>query len=200
MEDCYDSSRAVSPFESKSDEEQHSDERRNRDGDRLIAQLLARDLTDRVGAFDLVRCFGIIFQSLKLWVSFSAKRIECSFDLSPRGVYANLSLAGRRFLKSLVRHLNQELARLAQNRLNDGVFNAGFIDCSAKRICWGWLLEPHRNDGPALEIDAEVESFGSIWMELMAVKGGAHSGQHQNDRKADKETPLTEPVNINVVK
>src|SRR5882762_4158839 len=116
--------RAISPFESKGNEQQHADQRGYRDGYRLIPQLLARDLSYRFGAFDLVRCFGIVFQGLiYIRVGFSPVAIESLLDLRASRVHPSLSFTVRGFLKSLVRHLDEKLALLVQHRLNDGVLN-----------------------------------------------------------------------------
>src|SRR6266853_3384808 len=99
-----------------------------------------------------------------------------------------------------MRNLNEELALLVQHRLNHGVLNTRLVNCSAQSVSGRRLLEPHRNHGPALEIDAKVESFRTVRMELVPVKSGAHPCQHQHDGDPDKETPLTEPINIYLVK
>jgi len=57
------------------------------------------------------------------------------------------------------------------------------------------LPEPRRNDRSTFEIHTQVERFRAVWMELVPVKSGAHAGQQQDYRDADKEAALTQPVN-----
>ncbi len=64
VENRNDGGRAIGPFKAKSDEEQHSNQGRNRHCDRLITQLGTRDLAHRIGTFDLVRGFGVILETL----------------------------------------------------------------------------------------------------------------------------------------
>src|SRR5439155_13981667 len=121
---------------------------------------------------------GIFFQRLNVWVGLRPEGIQGLFDLCASSVYAGLTFTTRRFLESLVGHLNEKLALLVEHRLNDGIFDPRLVDCGAQRVGGGWLLEPHRYYGPALEIDAQVEGFCTAGMNLVPVKGGAHSGQH----------------------
>ena len=143
MEDSNHRGRAISPFESKGNEEQHPDEGGNRDGYRLIPQLLARHLSHGFGALDLVSCFGIVFQRLSVRIGFRPEGVERLLDLFARRVYAGLSFTIGRFLKSLVRYFDEKLALLVQHRLNDGIFDTRLIDCRAQRVGGRGLLEPH---------------------------------------------------------
>src|SRR5437762_11084202 len=123
MEDSYYGRRAVGPFEPKRDKEKHANQRRDRYGDRLIAQLLTRNLAYGVGAFDLVRCIGIIGKRLGS-CRFRPERTQRLVDLGTRCINPDLILLRIRCLESLVRHLDEELARLIKNRLNRRVVNA----------------------------------------------------------------------------
>src|SRR5438132_4650291 len=121
---------AISPFETERNEEQHTDQGCNRDRDRLSAQLLAGDLANGVGPFDLVRSFRIPLQTLGGF-SFCPKVIQRFSYLVASGVYAGLTLASLRFLKALMRHSDKKPTFLIQNLLDEGILNSRFTNSSA---------------------------------------------------------------------
>ena len=83
---------AIRPLETERDEEQHADQGSNRNRDGLSAQLLAGDLANGVGPFDLVRSFRILLQTLGGF-SFCSKVIQRFSYLDASGVYSGLTLA-----------------------------------------------------------------------------------------------------------
>ena len=99
-----------------------------------------------------------------------------------------------------MRNSNQKHAGLVEDRLNNCVVYTSRVDGRTQLLYGGRLFESGGHDRAALEINAEIESFRAVGMELMPVECSPHTGEHQHDRNADKEPALTEPVDLDIVK
>jgi hypothetical protein len=81
--------------------------------------------------------------------------------------------------------------------LHNCVINAFFEQRLANLIVRGGVLEPRRNNSSAFEVDAEIESL---------PPGGlpddrrSQTREHEQHGYANEKTPVTQPVNIYIVK
>src|SRR5437879_2158451 len=97
-------------------------------------------------------------------------------------------------------NFDEEHALFIEDGLNNRVPNAGGINCRTKLIDGGRLFESYGDYRSTFEIDAEVKGVSPARMNLVAVKRGAHAGEHQQNRQTDEETALAEPIDLYVMK
>src|SRR5262249_23510085 len=138
------------------------------------------DLANRLSALDFIGSLRVFFERFT-GLNLRPKSIQRLSDFGSRQINSGLALTSLRFLKALVWDANEEHSRLVQHRLDERIFNAGFITRGQKIHKLGRCRELGRTHVPAFEIYSEIEGFGPIWMELVPVKGCAHARQHQDN-------------------
>ena len=152
MEDRNNCGSSIGPLKSKSDIHEDADQGGKSYCDRFVAKLRPGYGADRISTNDLVSgIWGSV--QISLGGRLGTKRIErLSYFIS---ACIDLCL---RFALSLQRQFYQHRIRLV-GELDDGILDTLLCKCGSDCfICWS-LLEPHRNNGAALKINAKVKSL-----------------------------------------